>query len=155
MKYYIVIIFVFLVLLSGTYVCSYSCCINCSVSNDDIKLNDQNLNIQIIKSINAQDFNDGINNGIKNDNVILIDIRTPQEYNEEHIEGAINIDYYASNFKDKINTLEKDKTYYIYCRSGRRTGDALGIFEVLGFNEVYDLSGGIISWKNQGLETYY
>jgi phage shock protein E len=138
MKYFIIIISLLLLLVSGTYVCSERCCVYCS---NDIEEN------QIIERISVNEFYNGIN-----ENIVLIDIRTPEEYNEGHIENAINIDYYANDFSNQINSLDKEKTYYIYCRSGSRSGNALKIFEDLGFKEVYDLRHGINSWKENGFE---
>lgn len=75
---------------------------------------------------------------------ILIDIRTKYEYDSERINGAILIDFYKSNFKDRLNQLDKNKNYLIYCRSGSRTSYALNIFKELGFKNVYDLKGGLM-----------
>lgn len=61
------------------------------------------------------------------------------------------MDYYANDFSNQINSLDKEKTYYIYCRSGTRSGNALNIFKNLGFKEVYDLKNGINSWKKKVL----
>jgi rhodanese-related sulfurtransferase len=82
----------------------------------------------------------------EDDNNILIDIRTPDEYNSGHLKNAINIDYYAQTFKNELNKLDKDNTYLIYCRSGNRTETAMQIMKGLGFNSVYVLEGGINSW---------
>ena len=77
----------------------------------------------------------------------LVDVRTPQEFAESHIKGAINIDFRNPIFSDEINKLDKTKPLLIYCRSGRRSGDALSVCKNLGFTTVYDLSGGIIAWQ--------
>jgi len=77
----------------------------------------------------------------------LVDVRTPQEFAESHIKGAINIDFRNPNFSDEIKKLDKTKPLLIYCRSGRRSGDALSVCKNLGFTTVYDLGGGIIAWQ--------
>lgn len=79
--------------------------------------------------------------------IITLDIRTPEEFNEERIAGSVNIDFYASNFEDKLNELDKTKPYLIYCRSGHRSGIAHERMKELGFLQVYDLIGGINEWK--------
>ena len=81
----------------------------------------------------------------------IIDVRTPEEFAEGYIENAINIDFYAETFRDDINQLDRSQTYLVYCRSGRRSADALGIMAELGFKEAYNLLGGIIDWKAAGL----
>lgn len=87
---------------------------------------------------------------VKSGRYTIIDIRTPEEFNEGHIEGAINIDYYKSSFKDKIAQLDKDKKYLFYCRTGTRTSSALNLFKQLNFNEAYELQGGIKNWLRNG-----
>jgi len=84
-----------------------------------------------------------------NPNFIIIDVRTPEEYRTEHIEGAINIDY-SEAFKTKIANLDKTKTYLIYCRTGHRSGITLKMMQELGFRRVYNMIGGIIQWREEG-----
>lgn len=79
--------------------------------------------------------------------VTIIDVRTPGEYAEGHIKDAKNINVMDANFKDQISKLDKNKPVYIYCRSGARSNRAGKIMEELGFKEVIDLQGGILSWK--------
>ncbi len=83
--------------------------------------------------------------------VEIIDIRTLEEYYSGIIQGAVNIDYYSTSFREELSQLDKDKTYLIYCRTGSRTSNAVGIMRELGFNEVYVLKGGITSWRNTRL----
>lgn len=84
----------------------------------------------------------------------LLDIRTIAEYNEGHINGAKEIDYYQTqSFSDYLDSLDKNKKYLIYCHTGRRSGLALEIFKQKGFKNVSDLSGGYNSWLAAGLPT--
>ena len=76
------------------------------------------------------------------DNAVLIDVRTPQETAEGIIPGASEIDFRASNFSQKISELDKDKAYYLYCRSGARSANAMNMMKEMGFPEVYNLVGG-------------
>ena len=88
---------------------------------------------------------------IKSDSVQLLDVRTPQEYAEGHIDGALNINVQSDDFKDLVQRkLSKDSTILVYCRSGRRSLDAADILTNLGYN-VVNLKGGIIEWKENGL----
>ena len=84
---------------------------------------------------------------IKDTDIIILDVRTDEEFALGHIEGSVNIDFYNPNFKNMINSLEKDKTYVVYCRSGKRSASTMIIMEELGFNKVYDILGGINSWQ--------
>lgn len=81
---------------------------------------------------------------------VLLDIRTPGEFAEGYIEGAINIDYYEANFRDELAKLDRSKSYIIYCRSGNRSGKSLRIMKSLGFKRVYNILGGISKWKSSG-----
>jgi len=81
--------------------------------------------------------------------VVLLDIRTPKEFEDAHIQGAVLLDYYSSDYVDRLKALERDKTYLIYCRSGNRTGKSLAIFDKLGFQRVFNLNTGLIGWARE------
>ena len=80
-----------------------------------------------------------------------MDVRTPGEFNEGHIEGAQLIDFQSGNFESEIGTLDKTKTYAVYCRSGNRSGQAVKVMSDAGFTNLYNLDGGVIDWANAGL----
>ena len=105
---------------------------------------------QIIEDITPQEAFTLIQN---NPDFVILDVRTPEEFAEEYIENAINLDYYSEAFRDDLDKLDKNKTYIIYCRSGSRSGNALTIMDELNFGEVYNVLGGINSWKAEGLPT--
>ena len=107
---------------------------------------------QIIEDITPQEAFTLIQNNQNNPDFVIIDVRTPEEFAEEHIENAINLDYYSETFRDELNKLDKNKTYVVYCRSGKRSGNALTIMKELNFREAYNI-GGIIQWKAAGLPT--
>lgn len=87
--------------------------------------------------------------GMKAENAVIMDVRTPGEVNEGYIEGAtLFVDYNASGFDEKTASLDKSKTYYVYCRSGGRSGSACSKMAEKGFN-VVNLSGGILGWKGK------
>ena len=79
----------------------------------------------------------------------LIDVRTPEEYNEGHIENATLINFMDDNFSTEIQKLNKDLPVYVYCRSGTRSGQAAELMRNLGFTAIYDLKGGFMAWQDQ------
>ncbi len=83
--------------------------------------------------------------------VITLDVRTPGEFAEGHIEGAQLIDFQSGNFENEISALDKNATYAVYCRSGNRSGQAVKVMHDAGFHNVYNLNGGVIDWANAGL----
>lgn len=82
---------------------------------------------------------------------VVLDIRTPEEYDQGIIEGAINIDFYDNDFAVQLDALDKDAHYVVYCNSGNRSGQANSIFEDLGFTDVTEIDGGITNWHAEGL----
>ena len=117
------------------------------------KLDRPNLGTQrqTIENISPQEAYVLIQNNKENPDFFIADIRTLTEYASGHIENSINIDFYSETFRDELDQLDKDRTYLIYCRTGRRTGIALGIMEELGFKKVYNMLGGITQWEAIGL----
>jgi len=88
---------------------------------------------------------------ITEEGVVILDVRTPGEFSEGYIEGARNIDFQSGNFENEIATLDKNATYAIYCRSGKRSGQAMQILHDAGIHTVYNLEGGVIDWGNEGM----
>jgi len=82
---------------------------------------------------------------------ILLDIRTPDEFAGSHLDDAVNIDFLAPGFEQRVSTLDRDLPYVIYCASGNRSGSALDVFRRLEFTDVVDIEGGIASWIEAGL----
>ncbi len=81
----------------------------------------------------------------------VLDVRTPEEFAEGHLAGAANIDFYGADFADQLDSLDKNQPYFVYCRSGNRSAQTMVIMRDLGFTEVYELQGGILSWFGAGL----
>ena len=108
---------------------------------------------QIIEDVTAQEAFTLIQNNRDNTDFVVIDVRTPEEFAEGHVENAININFRSENFRDEIDRLDKDKTYLIYCRSGMRSSDALNIMKELNFGKIYHMTGGIIEWTEERLPT--
>jgi rhodanese-related sulfurtransferase len=80
---------------------------------------------------------------------VVIDVRTKAEYNSGHIPKAKNIDIMSGGFEQQIEKLDKQKSYYLYCRSGGRSSSAAAQMSSLGFNNVFNLAGGIGSYKGR------
>jgi rhodanese-related sulfurtransferase len=86
-----------------------------------------------------------------NKDFVLIDVRTPGEFAEGHIEGAFNINYNSPSFTADLDKLDKQKTYLIYCRTGRRSSDSAEIMVKLGFEKIYRIAGDILAWNAEKL----
>lgn len=82
--------------------------------------------------------------------VHVLDIRTRGEFASGHIKGAQNLNFYSSNFKGKLAGLDREKTWLVYCRTGRRSGATMPILQVLGFKSVLHLKHGISAWVDAG-----
>ena len=87
---------------------------------------------------------------ISDPSVVILDVRTPQEFAEGHLANAINIDFQSGNFEQEIASLDKSKTYAVYCRSSNRSGEAVKVMADAGFTRMYDMDGGIIDWQAAG-----
>ncbi|MEJ8756008.1 rhodanese-like domain-containing protein [Pontibacter sp. H259] len=81
---------------------------------------------------------------------ILLDVRTKDEYAAGHLQGATNSDFLNGTFAESIKALDKDKTYYLYCASGNRSGKAAKLMQESGFKNVYNI-GGYQELKSAGL----
>lgn len=77
----------------------------------------------------------------------VIDIRTKKEFDEGHIKGAKQIDFFGTNFEKELDKLDKKKRYIMHCKSGGRSGKSLSIWKKLGFKQVYHLNTGFDGWK--------
>jgi len=87
----------------------------------------------------------------ENDGYTIIDVSTPQEFAERHLENAVNISYLSRGFKFRLNALDKEGTYLIYCKVGGRSKLAQRIMKKLGFSNVYNLVGGTLLWEEEDL----
>jgi rhodanese-related sulfurtransferase len=82
------------------------------------------------------------------DNAVILDVRTPLEVEEGYIPGALNIDIYTGQeFMEALQKLDKSKNYYVYCRSGNRSGQACAIMNSIGIANAYNLAGGFMNWE--------
>ncbi len=105
------------------------------------------MNCDYEPNISAEEFLELMIKSRGTDDVVILDIRTADEYEVYHLEGAINIDFYDEKFDEYLDELDKEKTHMIYCRTGRRTGTAenhaLGRMLKKGFSRVHNMLGGI------------
>lgn len=82
----------------------------------------------------------------------MLDVRTADEFKEGYIAGAVQYDYYeTASFEMALKNLDKSATYYLYCRSGGRSGTVFNTMQQLGFASVYELDGGILAWRKAGM----
>ena len=82
----------------------------------------------------------------------LIDVRTPEEFEEGHIANALNIDFFSDNFVKDMENLDKEKPVVLYCKSGNRSNKSVQKLKDSGFSKIYDVDGGITEWKSKGFD---
>ena len=89
--------------------------------------------------------------GLENDlDALILDVRTPEEFEVSRIPNSVNIDFYNPEiFMQEIGKLDKDKSYYIYCRTGVRSANSCQLMKELGFAITYNLIGGIADWSGE------
>ncbi len=85
------------------------------------------------------------------DGLVILDVRTPEEFAEARIEGATLLDFYRADFAERLAELDRDVPYVLYCRSGSRSDQAFALMRELGFTSVQDVDGGIVGWMDAGL----
>lgn len=101
-----------------------------------------------IKSVNTDVFGKLIT---EDTTAVVLDVRTAEEFAAGHINNALNIDYLQEEkFKNSIKALDKERTYYVYCRSGRRSYNAAVLMQGIGLR-VVNLNGGFIAWESAGM----
>jgi phage shock protein E len=81
---------------------------------------------------------------------VVLDVRTPKEFQAGHIPGALNIDLHSPDFDKRIGELDKNKTYLVHCASGGRSAVACKKLGSLGFKELFDLRPGFNGWRGAG-----
>lgn len=86
------------------------------------------------------------------EDIQLVDVRTPEEYEEGYIEKFQNIDFLSPTFDEDITKLDKNKPVILYCKSGGRSASCAQKMLDAGFVKIYDLEGGISKWQHEGLE---
>ncbi len=108
--------------------------------------------LKLIKmsDLSQQDWETQLEN---DNNAFILDVRTPEEVEEGYIPGATNIDIYlGQEFLNELEKLDKTKNYYVYCRSGNRSGQACAIMNSIGIENAYNLEGGFMNWEGEVAE---
>jgi rhodanese-related sulfurtransferase len=90
---------------------------------------------------------------ISEENVVVLDVRTLEEFSQSHIQDALNFDVQGDYFTADVSALDKSKSYAVYCRSGMRSVIASEVMEQIGIANVYNLTGGIMEWQESGRDT--
>jgi rhodanese-related sulfurtransferase len=98
---------------------------------------------EAVAHLDSETFEKMIN---ETENAVILDVRTLDEYNNVRIPNSILIDIYKSEFLDEIDKLDREKSYFIYCRSGSRSYNAAKQMHKMGFGKVFNLGNGIIDW---------
>lgn len=96
------------------------------------------------KNLNVEEFKETIE---KTEDAFVLDVRTEAELVDGSVEGYTLIDINQADFQDKIDELDKSKTYFVYCRAGGRSARACTIMGEMGFEKLYNLAGGITAWN--------
>lgn len=107
------------------------------------------LKVTTVQSIAPAEFAEALS---KEPNAQLIDVRSPKEFDSDHLEGAVNIDYNNPEFKSEIEKLDKSKPTFVYCLSGGRSASAIQTMKELGFTNLTELEGGMLKWRNSGVQ---
>ena len=113
----------------------------------------QETTTQIIKDITVEEAYNLIEENEDNTDFMIIDARTPDEYASGHIENSVLIDINGDDFEAKIGKLDKEDKYLVYCLKGGRSRNAVNYMQEQGFQEAYNMLGGIDDWKNAGFPT--
>jgi rhodanese-related sulfurtransferase len=108
----------------------------------------------IHRQINAIQADSLISANAGNPDFIILDVRTPGEFNGGHILDAVNINYYDADFSLQLDALDTNNTYLVYCQSGARSYQAYTMMRNKGFLHLHNLISGLNSWVNNGFPTY-
>ena len=106
----------------------------------------QSQQSKTIETIDGKTYSDKLSN---TKNPQLLDVRTPEEYAVEHLENASNVNWNGNDFVSKVEKLDKSQPVFVYCKVGGRSSQAANKLAELGFNEIYNLDGGIMKWQGK------
>lgn len=105
------------------------------------------------RSVNVYKARKIIEQNSTNSRFVIIDVRAEKDYSQGHIQNAINIDFKSSDFKARLDSLDKTKTYIVICYAGVRSKNTMQLMEKLNFKKVYSIKGGMMKWKGKKLPT--
>lgn len=86
----------------------------------------------------------------QNQGVVVLDVRTPEEFASSHLARATNLNYFDPHFQDKLAKMDKTRLYLVHCASGGRSAKAREILKKLNFQHIYHLEGGMQAWQKAG-----
>ena len=102
----------------------------------------------VMTEISAAQAKELIAKNKKNKDFIILDVRTAEEFAQEHLQGAVNIDIHQDNFPEEIEELDHHKTYLVHCKSGARSRAACEFMTTVGFTQVYNIVGWMCQKKS-------
>lgn len=106
-------------------------------------LNEEKVSAEV-KLVSAQEMQDIL----QQEDVQLVDVRSREEHEAEHIANSQNIDFGSPTFEEDVKKLDKSKPVILYCKSGKRSAECAKKLKEAGFEKIYDLDGGISKWKH-------
>jgi rhodanese-related sulfurtransferase len=109
-------------------------------------------NTNTYKNLSVNDFQTKI---FKEKKVQLLDVQTIEELESGIIKNSKNINWFDANFDKQATVLDKNKAVYVYCKAGGRSSKACAKLAELGFTKIYNLDGGMDSWKIAKKEITY
>ena len=110
---------------------------------------------QIFESKEINEISDAQFSEIQDNDHILVDVRTAEEYESGHIQDAVNFDFYSESFKKEILSLDKSSLIILYCRTQNRSTKTANYLKENGYKEITVLTGGITSWVKNGNDLVY
>lgn len=84
-------------------------------------------------------------------NLVVLDVRPAEMFAADHLPHATNLDFCELDFKDQLENLDKNKTYFVYCQIGKRSRQTVDMMKTMGFKKIYHLKDGFIQWQEQGM----
>jgi rhodanese-related sulfurtransferase len=107
--------------------------------------------VQVSEDIFPREAWELISKNRERDDLVIIDVSTPREFKDLHLEGAIDVNLLSRFFKARLEVMDKDGTYVIYCKVGGRSKIAQKLMKQFGFQTVYNVIGGTLLWEEEGL----
>lgn len=112
-------------------------------------------NSAVLEDLSVKNAQVMISENQQNKDFVILDLRTPQETNQGILKGAILLDFMKSDFQSKIDELDREKTYLLYCQSGYRSDKTLKMMGKKKFKKVYNMFRGFLGWRNSGYSYVY
>lgn len=108
-------------------------------------------NVQVSKDIYPNEAWELILKTKEGEGIVILDISTPKEYQDLHLEAAVNLNLLSRFFKARLDIMDKTKTYIVYCKVGGRSKFAQKLMRRMGFQRIYNIIGGTLLWEEEGL----